>query len=174
MALDDGTGRPVYPTLPTQTGNADVDVDETELKTFKKEVDELLTKLEESEAAPKKVGGVRMVQSHLGTAALRESEYLYGTYQVVHDELENLSKMLAMQIEGLSVGLDASRKGYENMNEDVRSRMLLLAKEAGTEYDEPAAQQSGVREQGGAQGRPSGNGNGTGDQPGPGAKTGQI
>ncbi|MFE2939116.1 hypothetical protein ACFXKG_08660 [Streptomyces sp. NPDC059255] len=165
MAQDDGTGRPVYPTLPTPAAKPDVGVESGELTKFKNEVDELLVRLDESEAAERRVAGERMVQSHLGTPALRESAFLYGTYMVVHDQLEELSRMLALQIEGLSVGLQASRNGYDGMNEDIRSRMQLLAKEAGTEYgDGDRAQQSGA---------PQGTG-GAGGQARPGSQDGQI
>lgn len=97
---------------------------------FKTKVDELLVELEESEASPDKVSGDRLLQSHLGTLALKESAYLYGAYTIVHDELERLSKMLAMQMEGLSIAVQASRSGYESIDEDIRQRMRRLGQES--------------------------------------------
>ena len=97
---------------------------------FKSKVDELLIELEESEASPDKVSADRLLQSHLGTPALKESAYLYGAYTIVHDELERLSKMLAMQMEGLSIAVQASRTGYESIDEDIRQRMRRLGQES--------------------------------------------
>ncbi|MFJ5225694.1 hypothetical protein [Streptomyces sp. NPDC088400] len=112
---------------------------------FKTKVDELLVELEESEASPDKVSGDRLLQSHLGTPALKESAYLYGAYTIVHDELERLSKMLAMQMEGLSIAVQASRTGYESIDEDIRQRMRRLGQESRA-YQQEQAQQAGAQQ----------------------------
>jgi hypothetical protein len=112
---------------------------------FKTKVDELLVELEESEASPDKVSGDRLLQSHLGTPALKESAYLYGAYTIVHDELERLSKMLAMQMEGLSIAVQASRSGYESIDEDIRQRMRRLGQESRA-YQQEQAQQADAQQ----------------------------
>ena len=142
MAEDDGTGRPVYPAPSTTDsgggsgngGSKDLDVDASELIKFKNKVDGLLTKLEKSPAGPKSVAGGKVLAGDLGTG-FSEVTDLYGTYQSVHRELKNLSKGLAGQIEALGIAIDGSRKGYENIDDDIKRRMQRISNEARIEYD---------------------------------------
>ncbi|MEU3046047.1 hypothetical protein ABZ705_05835 [Streptomyces sp. NPDC006984] len=139
MALDDGTGRPVIPeglgmvpiVGPALSALSAVKL-VTELEsmtTFKREIDKLLVELEGSEAAPDKVGAGRIEPGQLGSAAFGESAYLYSVYASVHDQVEKLSKILALQVDGLSIAVSASQVGYENIDQGVRDRMLQLAQE---------------------------------------------
>ncbi|WP_432067139.1 hypothetical protein [Streptomyces sp. C10-9-1] len=135
MALDDGTGRSVIPEglgmLPFVGPVLAVKL-VTELEsmtTFKREIDKLLVELEGSEAAPDKVGAGRIEPGQLGSAAFGESAYLYSVYASVHDQVEKLSKILALQVDGLSIAVSASQVGYENIDQGVRDRMLQLAQE---------------------------------------------
>ena len=142
MAEDDGTGRPVYgPPVPLgafglipfagvamgAAAAAQLVTEAESMSSFKKEIDRLLVELEGSEAAPDKVTADRLEQSHLGNDSFRESAYLYGIYSMVHDELEKLSKILALQVDGLSIAVAASQVGYENIDYDIKQRMLKLA-----------------------------------------------
>ncbi|MFE7126063.1 hypothetical protein [Streptomyces sp. NPDC057617] len=145
MAEDDGTGQPVYPALPTSDsasgggggggrGSADLNVDASELIKFKNRVDGLLTKLDESPAAPTQMEGGQVARGDLGTG-FSEADELYGVYKRVHTELQNLSQGLAGQIEALGIAVEGSRRGYENIDDDIRRRMQRISQSAQEEYD---------------------------------------
>lgn len=91
------------------------------LTAFKRRVDTLLRDLEKSHAAPSKIAGGTLGAGRLG--AFDEADLLHSSYTHVHTQLENLSKMLALQIEALVVTVDASKTGYDNLDEDVRARL---------------------------------------------------
>ncbi|MFI8190286.1 hypothetical protein ACIF8T_16010 [Streptomyces sp. NPDC085946] len=111
-----------------------LDIQHSAMKGFKKRVDELLTELEESEAAPGRVGRDRLSRAQLGSADFKEAQFLYDTYAIVHDELENLSKALNAQIEGMGLAVQAARVGYENLDADIRERMKAVNAEAEKYY----------------------------------------
>ncbi|MFF0060714.1 hypothetical protein ACFYRC_04030 [Streptomyces sp. NPDC005279] len=121
---------------------ADLEHEQESMETFKREVDKMLADLEESDAAPEKVTADRLKPGNLGTSNFRESAYLYSVYEAVHDELEKLSKILALQVSGLSFAVRASKEGYENIDYDIKQRMRKLATEVEAHYGKPA-QQSG-------------------------------
>ncbi|WP_286251687.1 hypothetical protein [Streptomyces graminofaciens] len=115
------------------------------MKDFKKRVDDLLIELGKSEAAPGKVGQDRLSRAQLGSADFKEAQFLYESYAIVHDELENLSKALSAQIEGVGLAVHASRVGYENLDEDIRARMRVINAEVDRYYDvdrDPYAERS--------------------------------
>ncbi|WP_327403134.1 hypothetical protein OG194_25570 [Streptomyces sp. NBC_01288] len=98
------------------------------LTTFKKRVDDLLTQLEESKAAPRRIADGGLPTGRLGS--FDEADALHASYTRVHSRLEQLSKMLALQIEGLVVTVDASKSGYHNLDDDVRDRLSRIRVEA--------------------------------------------
>ncbi|MFK4223012.1 hypothetical protein [Streptomyces sp. NPDC019890] len=106
-----------------------------EMDSFKKRVDELLKMLNESEAAPDKVGADRLERGKLGGGNFKEAGFLYESYSLVHTELENLSKVLGMQIEGMHLAVQASQTGYDKIDEDIRSRMRALNAKIEAYYD---------------------------------------
>ncbi|WP_141698522.1 hypothetical protein [Streptomyces lushanensis] len=136
MAEDDGTGRPGLPARSTTSGggSADLNVDASELIKFKNRVDGLLTKLDASPAAPTRVEGGQVARGDLGTG-FAEADELYAVHKRVHTELQNLSQGLAGQIEALGIAVDGSRKGYENIDDDIRRRMQRISRSAREEYD---------------------------------------
>ncbi|MEW2389368.1 hypothetical protein AB0933_13525 [Streptomyces venezuelae] len=139
-----------------------LDVQASAMKGFKKRVDDLLTELEGSEAAPGRVGADRLSRGQLGSADFKEAQFLYDSYATVHDELEKLSKALGAQIEGLGLAVHASRVGYDNLEDDIRARMRAVNAEAEKYYDpdrDPYAQGPG--------GSGSGSGSRGGDGSGP-------
>ncbi|MFD9224428.1 hypothetical protein ACFWDI_31550 [Streptomyces sp. NPDC060064] len=158
MAEDNGTGAVaaagalgamgLIPFAGSAMAAAKMVADMESMSTFKKEVDKILVDLEGSDAAPDKVSAERLERSHLGKPEFRESAYLYGAYSIVHDELEKLSKILALQIDGLSIAVQASQEGYENIDYDIRQRMRRLASETAPQRQDQA-QQSGVNHAGG-------------------------
>ncbi|MFI6404986.1 hypothetical protein [Streptomyces sp. NPDC050548] len=129
------------------------------LTTFKKRVDDLLTQLEQSKAAPRKIAGGGLPTGRLGS--FDEADALHASYTRVHSRLEQLSKMLALQIEGLVVTVDASKSGYHNLDDDIRDRLSrirveadkLIADEAGpgTKAHTGGASNGSARDQQGSQ-----------------------
>jgi hypothetical protein len=107
------------------------------LTTFKKRVDDLLTQLEKSKAAPHRIADGTLPAGRLGN--FDEADALHTSYTGVHSQLEKLSKMLALQIEGLVVTVDASKAGYHDLDDDIRSRLSRIRVEA----DELRAHQPG-------------------------------
>ena len=111
-----------------------LDIQHKAMAGFKKRVDDLLIELEKSEAAPDKVGQDRLPRAHLGSADFKEAQFLYESYAIVHDELENLSKALNAQIEGMGLAVHASRVGHENLDDDIRARMKAVNAEVEKYY----------------------------------------
>jgi hypothetical protein len=123
------------------------------LTTFRNRVNDLLTRLEKSKAAPPRIADGTMPAGRLGN--FDEAHALHGAYTQVHAQLENLSKMLALQIEGLMVSVDASKTNYHNLDSDVRDRLNRIRVEA----DKLTAEQARP----GAAGHPGGGAHGAGD-----------
>ncbi|MER8084547.1 hypothetical protein ACFVZR_03805 [Streptomyces sp. NPDC058316] len=103
----------------------------TELSSFTKfrdRIDELLRNLKASPAGPGKVGEDTMGREKFGGGEKGwiEAEALHGSYSAVIKELEGLSKLLSDSIEGMSIAVLASHKGYEHVDLDVRQRMLAI------------------------------------------------
>ncbi|MCA1222920.1 hypothetical protein [Streptomyces sp. 8L] len=105
-----------------------------DMKKFKKDVDGLLTMLHGSQAAPTRVGQDRMQRTHLGGEGFHEAQYLYASYDNVHNELENLSKVLGLQIESMSLAIETSGKSYSDLDDDIKSRMHKLNSEIEAQY----------------------------------------
>ncbi|MCX4641780.1 DUF2563 family protein [Streptomyces sp. NBC_01446] len=125
------------------------------LSKFKRRVDALLRDLEKSHAAPSKIATGTLGAGQLGT--FDEADSLHSSYTHVHTQLENLSKMLALQIEALVVTVDASKTGYDNLDEDVRARLSRIRSGAdaltGGPHTKSPSHQSGSK--GGEGGEPS-------------------
>ncbi|MFE0252002.1 hypothetical protein [Streptomyces sp. NPDC059010] len=105
----------------------------TELQSFTKfrdRIDALLRDLRESEAGPKRVGQNVVSRTNFGggSGGWAEAANLFDSHETVMTELEKLSKLLTDSIEGLSIAVLASHKGYENVDEDVSRRMLAISK----------------------------------------------
>ncbi|WP_329814236.1 hypothetical protein [Streptomyces sp. JV185] len=103
----------------------------TELSSFTKfrdRIDELLRDLKASPAGPGKVGEDTMGRERFGggKGEWSEADGLHGAYSKVVKELEGLSHLLSDSIEGMSIAVLASHKGYENVDLDVRDRMRAI------------------------------------------------
>ncbi|MFJ7492351.1 hypothetical protein ACIQZB_14065 [Streptomyces sp. NPDC097727] len=103
----------------------------TELTSFTKfrdRIDELLHSLRMSAAGPGKVGEDSVLREKFGggRGEWSEADGLYKSYSTVIKELEQLSKLLSDSIEGMSIAVLASHKGYEHVDLDVRQRMLAI------------------------------------------------
>ncbi|MET7859992.1 hypothetical protein ABZS81_22795 [Streptomyces sp. NPDC005318] len=121
----------------------------TELSSFTKfrnRIDELLDDLKASPADSRKLGEDRVTRPQFGGGTRgewHEADELHGAYRTVIKELEQLSKLLSDSIEGMGIAVLASHKGYENLDLDIRERMLAIKSNAqehyGGEYDPPKA-----------------------------------
>ncbi|MFI0235818.1 DUF2563 family protein [Streptomyces sp. NPDC016845] len=127
--MSDGTGGTARAAAAARGGAAKAMLVEGEtLSTFKRRVDALLRDLESSKAAPKSIAGGTLPSGRLG--AFDEADGLHSAYTKVHSQLENLSEMLALQIEGLVATVDASKTGYDNLDDEVRARLNRIRTQA--------------------------------------------
>lgn len=111
----------------------------TELQSFTKfrdRIDALLRDLRESAAGPKQVGQTVASRANFGggSGGWAEAANLFGSHETVMSELEKLSKLLTDSIEGMSIAVLASHKGYENVDADVSRRMLAISKDTTEHY----------------------------------------
>ncbi|MFD9416312.1 hypothetical protein ACFWC9_16640 [Streptomyces goshikiensis] len=100
---------------------------------YKKLVDELLDKLDGSEAAGKKLAHGTLPTGALGKG-FPEAELLFSTYTTVHTQLQNLAEGLAMQIEALGIAVKTAGKGYGGVDEETKRRMAAIARRAREDY----------------------------------------
>lgn len=103
----------------------------TELTSFTKfrdRIDGLLRDLKTSPAGPGKVGEDPMGRERFGggKGQWSEADALHSSYSKVIKELEELSQLLSDSIEGMSIAVLGAHKGYENVDLDVRDRMLAI------------------------------------------------
>ncbi len=104
------------------------------MKEYKGLVDGLLTSLEDSQADHGKLAHGTLPAGALGTG-FPEADGLYTSYNKVHEELQNLSKGLAGQIEALGIAILTAGKGFGEVDEETKRRMAAIAKEAQENYD---------------------------------------
>ncbi len=115
---------------------ADLAAELSSFTDFRRRVDELIRDLKGSPAGPGKVAQDQLVRAEFGggDGAWAEAAGLYGAYETVITELENLSKLLSDCMEGMSIAVLASHKGYENIDLDVRDRMAAISAETTAHY----------------------------------------
>ncbi|WP_327352260.1 hypothetical protein [Streptomyces sp. NBC_01304] len=134
----------------------DVMTELTSFTKFRDRIDELLRELKESPADPKQVGQDAMTRTNFGGGGdgWVGASGLFGSYQTVITELEQLSKLMSDSIEGMSIAVMASHKGYENVEAEVRERMLAIGRNATKHYG--GAYEPGVSDAGAGTGQPGG------------------
>ncbi|WP_405424936.1 hypothetical protein [Streptomyces erythrochromogenes] len=103
------------------------------LSDYQKLVDDLLASLQKSPAHHGKLADGALPTGALG-AGFPEADNLYKAYKTVHNELQKLSKGLAVQIEALGIAVQSASGGYAEVDEETKRRMGLLAKQAHDEY----------------------------------------
>ncbi|SOD85880.1 hypothetical protein [Streptomyces sp. Ag109_G2-15] len=118
----------IVPIAAVGAAMAQLRVEGETLTTFKNRVDDLLTRLEESKAAPHRISDGALPTGRLGNFG--EANALHNAYSSVHSRLEHLSRMLALQIEGLMVTVDASKSNYHDLDDGVRARLHRIRVEA--------------------------------------------
>ncbi|HEY9437772.1 MAG TPA: hypothetical protein VIS29_03815 [Streptomyces sp.] len=122
---------------------------------FRNRIDEILRDLKASPAGATKLAEDTVARTQFGGGANQwaEAASLFLSYQTVVKELETLSKLLSDSIEGMGIAVLASHNGYENLDEDIRRRMMAIKDTAerhyGGEYDpsKAPAKQSGDHSQ---------------------------
>ncbi|MEV6165995.1 hypothetical protein AB0L71_29600 [Streptomyces sp. NPDC052052] len=121
----------------------------TELSSFTKfreRVEEILRDLKASPAGPRKVGQDTMGRERFGggKGEWSEADGLYTSYSTVIKELEGLSQLLSDSIEGMSIAVLGSHKGYESVDLDVRQRMLAIKHSTETHHRADQAEADAV------------------------------
>ncbi|MEU2112447.1 hypothetical protein ACIOWI_16440 [Streptomyces sp. NPDC087659] len=94
------------------------------LKRFQKRVNDLLTELENGAGGTKKVAAQSISRGSFSGANMpfAEADGFFSQYNRVHKALTSLSKSLGDQIELLRIGVHAADVGFDNVEEDLRSR----------------------------------------------------
>lgn len=103
------------------------------LSDYKKRVDGLLLKLVESPASDKKLADGTLPAASLGEG-FDEAKRLFTAYTNVHTQLLALSKGLADQIEGLGIAIQTAGKGFGDVDEDTKRRMIAISEQAKANY----------------------------------------
>ncbi|GHF37259.1 hypothetical protein GCM10010218_18530 [Streptomyces mashuensis] len=112
----------------------DVRAELESLKTFRGQLDRILTGLHESAGAPRRIedhtlGGLPFGQD------FGEAHALYNVYSRVHEELKTLSTLLGDQIEAFQTAVLAAQVGYANVDDDLRRRMREIQERTRKLYD---------------------------------------
>ncbi|MHC5704306.1 hypothetical protein OTC26_023080 [Streptomyces tirandamycinicus] len=94
------------------------------LKRFQERVDNLLAELENGAGGTKKVAAQAVSRGSFSGANMpfAEADGFYTQYNRVHKALTSLSKSLGDQIELLRIGVHGADVGFDNVEEDLRSR----------------------------------------------------
>ncbi|MFF4740313.1 hypothetical protein ACFY2W_31170 [Streptomyces sp. NPDC001262] len=95
------------------------------LKAFKRRVDAILTNYLDSEGAPGRIAEAAPGIGHMGQN-FAEVTALYGAYNTVHERLKALSQLFADQIEALGTAVLGAGVGYENVDADLRDRLVAI------------------------------------------------
>ncbi|MBB4891706.1 hypothetical protein FHS39_000706 [Streptomyces olivoverticillatus] len=107
------------------------------LKIFKGRVDEVLTELGDSEAAPSRVSEARLEAGLMGVN-FAEVNSLHSAYNNVHSQLETLSQLLSDMIEALGTAVHGARVGYENIDIEVKERMWAVQRRTQELFGSPS------------------------------------
>ncbi|MFG3479036.1 hypothetical protein ACGF3K_27875 [Streptomyces sp. NPDC047980] len=105
-------------------GSSDLERGVGALKRFQKRVNDLLTELENGAGGTKKVAAQSISRGSFSGANMpfAEADGFFSQYNRVHKALTSLSKSLGDQIEVLRIGVHAADVGFDNVEEDLRSR----------------------------------------------------
>jgi len=101
------------------TANVKVELDT--LKTFRDRVDTLLESLDGSAASPTQISHQTLEAQHLGSVVANgftEVNDLTAMYKSVQGQLQDLSKTLSDQINAMSITIQVSQVGYQNVEAD--------------------------------------------------------
>ncbi|MFI6349912.1 hypothetical protein [Streptomyces sp. NPDC050560] len=106
----------------------------------------MLSTFEESPGSASKVGHHTIPRSAFsGAGAFPEAEGLYTQYHRVHERLTSLSKMLADQIEAMSIATRGADIGYDNLDDDERRRFHEIQTRINREHDKSLREKPGQK-----------------------------
>ncbi len=112
---------------PAEAGGADLRRGVEALKSFKKQVDTVLSTFESSPANATHVANQTISRAALsGAGDFGEAHDLFSQYNRVHERLTTLSKSLAHQIEAMGIAVHGADVGFDNLEEDLRHRFWQL------------------------------------------------
>ncbi|MCX3058712.1 hypothetical protein [Streptomyces beihaiensis] len=114
----------------------DIVTELTSFTDFRKRIDELIRDLKDSPASAHQMSTDQPTRAHFGGGhgAWGAADGLGSAHAKVISELEKLSKLLSDSIEGMSLAVLASHKGYTNVDQDVRDRLHAITTETTKSY----------------------------------------
>ncbi|MFF7632468.1 hypothetical protein ACFZB9_04855 [Kitasatospora sp. NPDC008050] len=115
-------------------GTQNLSLEMETLTEFKKRVDAMLTSLDGSDASQPKIAQQSLEQTHFGTG-FPQSGDLYGAYNIVHTNLETLSTALSNQIEAMSIAINISINGYQNVDDSQRETLWKIHNQTDAQYN---------------------------------------
>ena len=130
---------------------SEVSVEIETLTTFRNRVDGMLASLDASPAAAQQIGAQQLTSADLGTG-FAEAEDLLGRYQQVHQQLQTLSTTLSNQINAMSITLEVSQLGYQNVEASQVSTLWTIQAQTAAAMP-PASQQNQTVSQQNSMGR---------------------
>ena len=107
------------------TAQSAVRVELETLTTFRDRVNGLLASLESGPAAPGRIAAQQLAAGHLGTD-FQEVGHLMARYQLVHSQLQGLSKALTDQVNAMGIALQVSQVGYRNVETETIDRLWAI------------------------------------------------
>ncbi|MFD3335452.1 hypothetical protein ACFWV1_22780 [Streptomyces sp. NPDC058700] len=95
---------------------------------FKSSIDGLIEMLTASEADKSKMKADPVTRNQFGGggAAWAEAHGVYDAYNTVLQQLTDLSGLLRDSLEGLGIAVVASKDGFDQMDEDVKRKMINI------------------------------------------------
>ncbi|MFF8376891.1 hypothetical protein ACF07V_12245 [Streptomyces sp. NPDC015661] len=98
------------------------------MQKFKQGVDDLITQLKGSDAGAGKLKSdpVSRTQFGGGGGAWAEAQGAYAAYDEVLGKLVQLSGLLNDCLEGLGIAVVASKNGFEEMDDDIKRKMIAI------------------------------------------------
>ncbi|MER6097173.1 hypothetical protein ABT154_15220 [Streptomyces sp. NPDC001728] len=98
------------------------------MQKFKQRVDELILELNGSDASSGKLktAPVSRAQFGGGGAAWAEAQGAYAAYDETLGRLVALSGLLKDCLEGLGIAVVASKQGFEEMDDDIKRKMIEI------------------------------------------------
>lgn len=124
-----------------------------EMDSLKKRVDKLLEDFGTSQAGPAKIGEDWLDKGRLGGPGFKEADFLFGSYNVVREQLVKFSKVLELQMESMKLAIHASQNGYQAIDDDIRARMKRLNSEI-ADMQKKEDERGGTKGMGGSSDQP--------------------
>jgi hypothetical protein len=119
-----------------QVGAKELKVELETLQQFKNKVDGILQDLDGSDASHNNISQQALRPDQLGVNFGQASD-LTGAYNQVHNNLEQLSQTLALQIQAMSASIDMAAQGYSNTDDEQKAKYQAILNQAGAAAQAP-------------------------------------